>query len=201
MIKNIVFDFGGVLIKYSYADNLQQYGFSEEEIQFFLTKILTQENNDLVDLAERPWGEYIDLWKRQWPEHTRVIDAFDRHYTDFYTSEMEGMVDLMRELKAKGYRLLGLSNWGPRVHEIMDKISRPFTLLEGSVISYQVHQLKPHPEIFDTFCHKFSVRPEECLFIDDRADNIQAARQCGWHGVVFKGAEQLRIALRQFGLL
>lgn len=198
MIKNIVFDFGGVLIEYSYAANMGKYGVPQEEIDFFLTHILTQENNDLEDLAEQPWSYYIDLWKHQWPDHAAVIDIFDRHYVDFYTGESEGIVELMQELKSRGYRLLGLSNWGPRVHEIMAKLPRPFSLLEGWVISYQVHQLKPHLEIFQTFCRKFGVRPEECLFIDDRADNILGAQSAGWQGVVFQNTEQLRCALPMF---
>lgn len=196
MIKNIVFDFGGVLIQYDYAANLPKYGVSNEDTDFFLHNIITQENNDLVDLADFPWSHYISQWKREWPDYAGVIDIYDRHYTDFYTNEMDGIVGLMRELKTMDFRLLGLSNWGPRVHEIMAKLPRPFSLLDGYMISYQVHLLKPHREIFDLFCQKFDVRPEESLFIDDRPDNIQGAIAAGWHSVEFRDAEQLRKELK-----
>lgn len=101
-----------------------------------------------------------------------------------FTGETEGMYEWMCQLKAEGYRLLGLSNWSAKVHEVIDRFPRVFSPLEDSLISYTCHYLKPEREIYELFLSKFGVRPEECVFIDDRPDNIEGARKVGMHGVV-----------------
>ena len=57
------------------------------------------------------------------------------------------------------------------------------------------------PEIFRAFCARFGVTPEECLFIDDVAQNVAAAQSLGFHGIVFTSADALRSELLRYGLL
>jgi len=57
--------------------------------------------------------------------------------------------------------------------------------------------LKPEREIYELFLSKFGVRPEECVFIDDRPDNIEGARKVEMHGVVFHDMDQLKLAIQQ----
>lgn len=201
MIKNIVFDFGGVLVQYDFLRFFVHQLGSEAQARQFMAQVLTEENNGRLDKADKTFGEYMEEWKRQWPEAAQVIDLFDKHYTDIFTAEVPGITELMRQLKAKGCRLLGLSNWSTKVFDVMHKFPKPFAELEGSLISYQVHLLKPDVAIYDAFCEKFGVKPDECLFIDDKTENIEGAKRAGWHGVVFTTTGQLRQELQQSGVL
>lgn len=192
MIKNIVFDFGGVLLEYNLERTFARHGVGEEQAHAFITEVLSLKNNNQIDLGLQPVDHFMSLWRQQWPQLKEAFDVYEEYYTDFYANEMEGMVSLMHQLIGLGYKLYGLSNWESRVERVIRLVPEPFSLMQGYMISYQVHLLKPHREIFDLFCQKFAVRPEECLFIDDRADNIQGANTAGWQGVEFHDAEQLR---------
>ncbi len=196
MIKNIVFDFGGVLVQYDFQAYFTKVLGSKDKGEWFMNHILTDENNDKLDKGDKPFSYYMSEWKKRWPDYTIAIDAFDKRYTDIFTGEVPGMYDLMVELKGKGYRLLGLSNWSTKVFDIMDKFPRIFNILDGYLVSHKVHLLKPHKEIYEAFCKKLDVKPEECVFIDDKAVNIDGAKSIGMKGVVFKDTEQLKADLQ-----
>ncbi len=201
MIRNIVFDFGGVLVEYDFPSFFAQSLGGEEQARQFMAQVFTEENNSRLDKADKSFDQYMAEWKRQWPQYAREIDIFDKRYTDIFTSEVPGIAELMGELKAKGYRLLGLSNWSTKVFDVMRKFPKPFALLDGSLISHQVRLLKPDQAIYEAFCRKFGVKPADCLFIDDKAENIEGAQRAGWHGVVFTTTEQLRRDLKAAGVL
>lgn len=192
MIKNVVFDFGGVLVNYDFTAFFARVLGSREQGEAFMHRVLTDERNDLLDKGDRSVGEYVAEWKQRWPEYAAALDAFDSDYTDIFTGEVAGMRELMATLKAGGYRLLGLSNWSAKVFDVMDKYPAVFAPLDGFLVSHQVHMLKPHREIYETFCRRFGVAPADCVFTDDKAANIEGARAAGMHAIVFKDAVQLR---------
>lgn len=197
MIKNIVFDFGGVLVQHDFISYFAQYFHSEERAARFFEQALPHGFSDEVDRALHPFRYYIERQQRLFPEYKDALDHFDRHFADLFTGETAGMRQLMLQLKAEGYRLLGLSNWSSKVQDVMEKYPDIFALLEGSLISYTVHLLKPEREMYERFLQDFGVQPEECVFIDDRPANIEGARKVGMHGIVFKEMGQLESELRQ----
>ncbi len=191
MIKNIVFDFGGVLVKYDFKAFFRQHLPSKEETEWFMRHAFEPINNEL-DLGIESPEDIIGRAKRMWPEYEEVFQAFLDHYEDIFLSEIKGMTKLMKELKAKGYRLLGLSNWSCLVERIMKKFPRPFALLDGMLISKDEHIMKPSQKIYRRFCLKFGVKPEECVFIDDKPENVLAAESMYLYGIVFHDINQLR---------
>ncbi|MBN1230688.1 MAG: HAD-IA family hydrolase, partial [Anaerolineales bacterium] len=66
-----------------------------------------------------------------------------------------------------------------------------FQFFKGVTISAEIKLLKPQREIYDQFCKIHKLNPEECLFIDDKAENIQAAINAGWQAYQFKGVLDL----------
>ncbi len=201
MIKNIVFDFGGVLVKHDFRTFFARQLGSEEQADWFLANILTEANNNLLDKGEKPFDHYIDQWCRTWPDYADTIRAFDRHYTDMFVCEIPGMTQLMADLKAAGYRLLGLSNWSVKVFDVMKKFPEPFKELEGWLISHEVCLMKPDVEIYRAFCQRFGVKADECLFVDDRPANIAGAQHAGMHATMFTSAGALRTWLNDRHLL
>lgn len=197
MIKNIVFDFGGVLVQHDFISYFAQYFQSRERAADFFKQALPHEFSNEVDRAIHPFRYYIERQQRLFPEYKDALDHFDRHFADLFTGETEGMRPLMERLKAEGYRMLGLSNWSSKVKDVMERYPDIFALLEDSLISYTVHWLKPEREIYELFLEKFGVEAGECVFIDDRPENIEGAWQVGMHGVVFKNTQQLENDLRQ----
>ncbi|MBP7359177.1 MAG: HAD-IA family hydrolase [Prevotella sp.] len=190
MIKNIVFDFGGVLVQHDFMTFFAKILGSKEKVDWFMQNVLPEKVNNDIDMELHEPSYYIEQQKRLWPEYTEALDAFDKHYTDIFIGESEGIRDLMLKLKADGYRLLGLSNWSSRVYDVMAKFDI-FNLIEGSIISKDVHQLKPNKDIYMSFLQKFNVKADECVFIDDRPDNIEGCKAVGMPGIVFRNTQQL----------
>lgn len=190
MIKNIVFDFGGVLVQYDFITFFAKLLGSRDKAIWFMQNVLPQNVNNDMDLEIRPFVYYLEQQKRLWPEYANALDAFDKHYTDVFIGETEGIRDLMLRLKADGYRLLGLSNWSSRVYDVMAKYDI-FKILEGSLISKDVHQLKPNRDIYESFLKKFNVKADECVFIDDKPENIEGCKAIGMPGIIFRDTNQL----------
>ena len=195
MIKNIVFDFGGVLVQYDFHAFFTSVLGDESKAKWFLGNVFPAEVNNEMDRGIHEPQYYIDWQKRLWPEYRNALDALNQRYIEIFTQESEGLREVMVELKEKGYRLLGLSNWSSKVYEVMDKFSI-FEQLEDSLISKDVHMLKPHADIYQCFLDKFDVLPEECVFIDDKPENIEGARAAGFYGIVFKDTPSMLHELR-----
>jgi len=199
MIKNLIFDFGKVLVQYDFPSIIHTwFEYPEREAEFNRV-VMTHEWQCIQDIELKPWSEVIEDMKAETPQFIAEIDRFDKEYQKFVLGEMPGMKDLLIELKEKGYRLLGLSNWSSRVYETMANYDI-FNLLEGSVISNEVHLLKPDPQIFTLTLDKFGIKAEETIFADDRADNIEGARSVGIDAVLFTDCEAFKKELATRGI-
>lgn len=95
----------------------------------------------------------------------------------------------LREVKALGYRVLFLSNYS---HYLMDAAPHALDFLpetEGGIFSCDVHLCKPDEAIYRTITERYALNPGKCLFIDDNADNIAAARAFGLNAYLFTNYE------------
>ena len=107
---------------------------------------------------------------------------------------------IMQALKAKGYRLYLLSNAATR-QPIYWARAEASKLMDGALISAEVKLLKPDPRIYRTFLHKFALRPEECVFIDDTPINVEGALYENMAGIVFNmDVAALAESLRSLGV-
>ncbi len=119
-MKNIVFDFGGVLVHYDFKRFFRTYFSSDEETERFMHNVFNPANTELDRGVESP-SHIISRTKRTWPEYKVPLDALLERYEDIFTGEIEGMAELMDSLKEQGFTLLGLSNWSALVERIMRK--------------------------------------------------------------------------------
>ena len=107
------------------------------------------------------------------------------------------MESLLRWLKDAGYDLYLLSNAAYRFHRFSKNIAS-ISYMKGIWISCEHGDLKPEREAYLSFFEKFDLKPEECLFIDDSAANIEAAMRCGMQGIVFHGdVEELENKIKE----
>lgn len=111
-------------------------------------------------------------------------------------------VAIIQELKRRNFRLMILSNMNEEGKAEMFGASRYcgeidwIRLFDDILLSCDLFQLKPQQEIYKTCIARAGTQADACLFIDDSPTNIQAARECGLHGIVFSHPSQLREALR-----
>ena len=106
--------------------------------------------------------------------------------------ELPGMRKLLQDLKAHGYRLLGLTNWSTETFCQVRHRYPIFDILDGMLVSGEERLTKPSPAIFRRMIEKFSLDPSECVFIDDNQANVEGSAAAGIPAILFPGAAKLR---------
>lgn len=196
MIKNLIFDFGKVLVDYDFELFFKSYIHDAERYEAFLPVLYNEKLQRLLDREEKPFETIMADVISENREFEKEIEYFMEHYPEIVTGEMPGMRELLKQLKSEGYKLYGLSNWCSKVYKTIDKFEI-FELLDGYVISSEEKVIKPEPEIYKRLFEKFGLEPSECIFADDRADNIEGSRAMGMDGIVFSNAKQYESELRR----
>lgn len=189
-IKNVIFDYGKVLVDYSLEYLYDSIFTDKQEMQWFFDHVVNAEFHTTLDLGN-PTQEVIDEWKRRFPKYQRELELYASDYLRLIGDEMPGMHQLLIDLRQQGYHLYGLTNWGHKFWLVYEKYSI-FQLLDGQVVSGEEHVVKPDPQIFNILLNRYNLHPEESVFTDDRAENVEDAQRLGLHGIVFQSAEQLR---------
>jgi len=184
MIENIVFDYGGVLVQYDFVAFFGKLLGSRERGQWFMDHVLPEEVGAAMDRELHSFDYYIRQQQERWPGYADTLSYFDSHYTDVFTVETPGIRELIQLLKDRGFHVYGLSNWSSKLSEVKEKYS-VFELITDELVSKDVHLLKPETAIYQTFLDKFHLRADTCLFVDDKAENIEGCRKVGMHGVPF----------------
>lgn len=200
MIKNIVFDMGKVLLRFEPAYFIERVGTAEEDRALLLREVYQSLEWARMDRGSMTEAEAAASMCRRLPARLHetvhaLVDRWDRPILP-----IEGMEELIRELKAKGYGIYLLSNASYRQHEYWPRVpaSRYF---DGTLISADVGLVKPQPEIYRLLCETFSLEADECVFIDDAINNAEGAYLCGLHPIVFHSdVVELRAKLREEGV-
>lgn len=200
MIKNIVFDMGMVLLRFEPALFIERVGAAEEDKALLLREVYQSLEWARMDRGSMTESEAAESICRRLPArlHETVHELVDRW--DRPILPIEGMEQLIAELKDKGYGIYLLSNASRRQHEYWPRVpvSRCF---DGTLISADVGLVKPQPEIYRLLCETFSLEADECVFVDDAIINAEAAFLCGMHPIVFHNdVFELREKLRAVGV-
>ena len=102
------------------------------------------------------------------------------------------------ELKDKGYRLYVLSNYSEYLFNKHTRDVPVISLMDGMVISYEVHSIKPDHAIYRHILDKYDLKPEESIFFDDRKENVVAARELSMDAVQITSEDMLLEILNRF---
>lgn len=196
MIKNLIFDFGKVLVDYDFFHTIRKYFDSEEDLQEFAQLFTSPEFLDRCDLEEEPFADIILDSRKKYPKFDFQLQKFYEEYPQFVLGEVPGMRTLLLQLRSEGYRLYGLTNWCSMVHKVME-LWDILTILDGRIISSEEKLIKPDVAIFQRLCEKYDLKPEECVFTDDKAINVEGAIKAGMQGIVFENAVQYERDLRK----
>lgn len=199
-IKNIIFDFGGVLIDWN-PRHLYSKVFSEKDaMELFLREVCTQEWNEKQD-GGRPFSEGIKELTEKHPAHIKEIAMFYDRWDEMVGGEIKGTPEILYELKSLGFSLYGLTNWsGEKFPRMRGRF--PFlNELNGIIVSGDEKLLKPDPAFFKLLTDRYPVIPEESLFIDDNPVNVEAAKNLGYKVIRFHSPDQLRQELSEMGIL
>lgn len=188
MIKNVIFDVGDVLVHFSWRERMMELGLDGEELERVAQATVFNPEWKEIDRGVKPLDEIIDSFISKVPDHEKEIREFFSdcmlfiRETDYADAWLEG-------LKKEGYNIYILSNFGIDFFEKIFEAYKCFRHIDGRVVSYEVHQLKPDDDIYLSLLSKYGLNASECVFFDDMPANIEAACRLGIHGIRFTGRE------------
>ncbi|MCR5507277.1 MAG: HAD family phosphatase [Lachnospiraceae bacterium] len=191
MIKNLIFDMGGVLIGYRWKEMLTEDFGVEEDRAFPIGEMLFEDPIwRKFDAGLEPMETVLEHYVELYPEDATVIRRM------FYEGERmsvkrERVWDRVRELKNSGYKIYVLSNYSEYLFKKHTKDVTILPIMDGIVVSYVTHSIKPDHAIYRYLLDKYGLKAEECRFFDDNEDNVNAAKELGMEAVLITSEEML----------
>lgn len=189
MIKNIVFDIGGVLMSFRPYEYILNFGYEKDMAEKLYKIIFKDEKWSEVDRGNLTTREYIDIISNKSPEYVKDIKSILVNWVSMI-QPIDLMVDFYKNLKKRGYKIYLLSNF-PKDEFLLTESKNGFLkMADGKVISYEVKMIKPEREIYEMLLSKYNLVAEETLFVDDIEENVLAAQKIGINAVHLKTTEQ-----------
>ncbi len=186
MIKNVIFDFGQVLVKFIPEYMTKAYISDENDIKIVEEVIFDRLYWDKLDAGTISDEEVIEAAKKRLPE--RLWQSTEKVYYNWIYNipEIEGMSEIVSELKESGKNICIISNISKLfvAHHKEIPILKHF---DKMVFSSACGMAKPNSDIFNYTLEKYGFKASETLFVDDRQDNIQGAENVGITGYLFDG--------------
>lgn len=189
LIKTIIFDIGRVLVDWDWEDYLRRLFKDEETVlnmgkAFFANPVFVEFDRG-VWTTEEILAKFIE-GAPQYEEEIRL--TFSRMGETI--RQREFACSWITSLKARGYQVLFLSNYSTQMRSANPQALSFIEYMDGGVFSCDVKMVKPDRGIYECIIDKYNLSPEECIFIDDNAENIEAANEIGIHGIQYLDYEQ-----------
>lgn len=185
VIKNIVFDLGGVIMTLDPAEALRRFkalGLSDAEryLDAYTQSGIFGNLEEGKITAEDFRSKLSSL-----TGHELTFDECKHAWLGYRKDVPQRNLDLLKELRAKGYRLILLSNTNPFMmdwalsSEFDGKGSSLNDYFDALYLSYRLGIMKPAPDFFRQVLDNENILPEETLFVDDGPRNVEAAGKLG----------------------
>lgn len=188
-VKVIFFDAGGVLFDTFVSGDervtylLMERGFHKDKIADAIHKAKQTELGFITN-----WNEEEDYYKRYYGTIAQVLGESSLTYELLYFAHYAGNCELFSEVKevlevlSKKYRLGVISNAMPSMDWVFDKLGiRKY--FESFILSAFVNSEKPAESIYNIALKELNVRKEDCIFIDDKLENIEGSERVGIRGL------------------
>jgi len=187
MIKNVVFDLGNVLLSFIPSEYFDKKSYPENIKTRILSDIFHSEEWQMLDRGEITTEEVIDIIAlRSSLKRDEIAHVFNLRTDILYP--LDNNIKLLPNLKKRGYRLYFLSNFPMDIFEEVASGYYFFKYFDGGVISAHAKSSKPDSLIYKILIEKYSLIPEECLFIDDLEKNVKASETLGMKGITTLGS-------------
>ena len=194
-ISTIFFDVGGVLltdfIEAKVMDLAKKYRVD--------SNVLLKAKQKYRPLADEGRISDPEFWQ-QVLKSVNVTAVENDWNLDAYMEEIDGGIEIARKLKQNGYQIAILSNDSKQMSAQRRKKYGFDDLFHNIFISYMYGVIKPDPEIFKIALNELNVLPQQCVFLDDRKDNVKSSQQLGIQSVLFENSQQVINELKNFGL-
>jgi 2-haloacid dehalogenase len=198
--RGVIWDLGNVLIDWQ-PHAAVAAGLGEAEA----TRFLGADDFDFMAFNHTldggaTWAEGEAELRRTHPHWVEHAAAYRANFPSSLVGEVPGTVDIVRELSAAGVPMWGLTNWPDEFWSHAPERFEFLGLLDDVVVSGTEKVAKPDPAIYEIAVARAGLPASDLVFVDDKQANVVGAIESGLDGVLFTGADDLRVALRERGL-
>lgn len=199
MIKNLIFDVGGVLFDYRWKEMFMDYGLDEDNAIRVGTQMFNDPDRtwDIFDLGIKSDEEITDIFCKKYPGDEDVIRWFIRH-GEYMQVPRPKVWKKVHELKQKGYKIYILSNYPESLFKKHTEYADFMDDIDGLMVSYMIHKAKPAEDIYKALCDKYGLDRSESIFFDDRSENVEGAVKFGMRSVKILSEQVLLDELDRF---
>ncbi|HPG37847.1 MAG TPA: HAD family phosphatase [bacterium] len=197
-VKLVFFDLGNVLVYVHvgrfYAGMAHITNIPEQQV----IEMLKDRTSAIVDFncGRLSAREFYKIVCKDFAHVT--MDQFRAIYTDIFSLNNE-TIQLAQALK-QHVRISIISNTDELHFEYICKQYPSIQMFKDPILSYQIHAVKPNPEIYTQALRQVNLPAQECIFIDDLPENIHAANKIGMHGIVYTTTKELLHQLNNYNL-
>jgi len=189
-IKNVVFDFGGVLLdwnpRYFYRDIFK----NDEKLEYFMKNIITPTWNSQMDRG-RTFAECMQELAALNPDFEKEIMLYREGWEKMIKGVIPEGLKVFNAVKNSGkFKMYGLTNWSSETFPWAFNNFKFLQDLEGIVVSGEEKMVKPEKGIYLILLERYNLVPEETFFVDDNINNVEVALSRGIHALQFTGTEE-----------
>ena len=189
-IKNVVFDFGGVLLDWNPRYFYKSIFNDDQKMEYFLQNIATSTWNAQMDKG-RSFEECMKELAEQYPEYKDPIMLYRNGWETMLKGPIEsGMRVLDAVMNAQKFKVYGLTNWSAETFPSTFNKYKFLQKFEGIVVSGEEQMIKPEKGIYLTLIERYNLVPEETFFMDDNIQNVETALSRGINAVQFTGTDK-----------
>lgn len=191
MIKAVIWDMGGVIVRTE--DQSSRIALAQElgvELPELYRQVFESDSARLATLGRISEEEH---WRQVGDHFGYQAEKLQEFQDRFWAGDRVDLVlcEFIKRLKVKCQTGL-LSNAWSGARQMLQKRLDLDALFDQSIFSAEVRMAKPGAEIYDEILKRLGVKPEEAIFVDDSAVNIEAAIQLGIKGLLFTDPNKIR---------
>lgn len=193
MIKNFIFDLGGVIFDYNPKKYILQFKYDDITTEFLTKEVFY--GKEWMELATKSSGTFKNIIsdiKLRIPDYSIQIDELESGNWKTMLTINTKEEQYFKEIKNKGFNTYILSDLSRECYDYDITLTDIFKIADGGTYSFEVGTNKPNKNNFNTLLNKYRIKPEESIFIDDNPKNIETAKELNINGVLFKNLEQCK---------
>ncbi|MEM1266832.1 MAG: HAD family hydrolase [Pseudomonadota bacterium] len=196
--KAVVFDIGNVLMAWDPGRLYRQVA-TEAEWAALKAEVDLDAMNLEVDRGA-PFRETVEATAARHPAHAALIRLWHTRWPEMFGPPIAGSWQILNHLQARQIPVFALTNFGRETFQLARGLYPELDQFDRAFVSGELGLLKPAAEIYARLEQETGLSGPDLFFTDDRQGNVEAARQRGWQGHVFEGADGLQAALSRVGL-
>ena len=198
-IDTVVFDIGNVLTDFAWDKFLVFKGYDDKMVERIAKATVYSDDWVEYDKGNLTNEEIIARFVENDPEiRSEIEDSFKN--IDGIILKREKTIPWIRALKAAGYKVLYLSNFSKQALEGCPDAMAFLDETDGGILSFREHVVKPDPAIYNLLVSRYNLTPSKTVFIDDTPVNIEAAKNLGWKGIIYRDYNQVVDELATLGV-